>query len=95
MFTGHYIPTPDFNSTQVRLVVMAVPPPRPIASFEEVDILIDTNAEFQVKLSIIVNKELVYELARLGDSVKVLSPKPLIDLLTQFHQKAWQQYQKD
>ncbi|GAB3988939.1 hypothetical protein GCM10028807_12690 [Spirosoma daeguense] len=65
---------------------------QPFYPFREEDILIDTESEFRVKLSIIVNKELVYELARLGNGVKVLSPTSLVDQLTDFLKNAWQQY---
>lgn len=67
---------------------------QPFFPFREEDVLVDTETEFRVKLSIIINKELVYELARLGDSVQVLSPEALIDSLVQFHQGAYQQYHR-
>ena len=65
---------------------------QPFYPYQETDILADTDTELRVKLSIIVNKELVYELARLGNSVRVLSPQPLINELVQFHQQAFDQY---
>ncbi|WP_148096037.1 WYL domain-containing protein [Larkinella knui] len=45
-----------------------------------------------MKLSIIINQELVFELARLGDSVRVIAPQTLADKLTHFLQKALQRY---
>lgn len=65
---------------------------QPFYPFLPEAVLVDTEAEFRVKLSIIVNKELVYELARLGDSVKVISPPSLVEQLTDFLKSAWQQY---
>lgn len=65
---------------------------QPFYPFQETDILVDTDDEFRVRLSIIVNKELVYELARLGNSVKVISPPELVEQLTNFLRNAWQQY---
>ncbi|PMD90537.1 hypothetical protein BWI97_24045 [Siphonobacter sp. BAB-5405] len=66
---------------------------QPFYPFREEDILLDTPEEFRVQLSIIINQELVFELARLGDSVRVLSPPALIDSLRQFHGRAGQQYE--
>lgn len=65
---------------------------QPFYPFQEEDILVDTDDEFRVKLSIIINKELVYELARLGDSVKVISPQSLVQQLTSFLKQALYQY---
>lgn len=66
---------------------------QPFYPFQEADILVDTENEFQVKLSIIINRELVYELARLGSAVKVLSPPSLISQLKTFLQATLNQYQ--
>jgi predicted DNA-binding transcriptional regulator YafY len=65
---------------------------QPFYPFRQEDILIDTDKEFRVKLSIIVNKELVYELARLGNGVKVISPPSLIDSLTTFLRQTLDRY---
>ncbi len=65
---------------------------QPFYPFQEEDVLADTPTELRVRLSIIINKELVFELARLGPEVKVLSPQRLIDDLNQFHHQAYQQY---
>lgn len=67
---------------------------QPFYPFREVDILVDTKDEFQVRLSIIINQELVFELARLGNSVKVMAPESLIQKLTSFLQNAYSQYQQ-
>ncbi len=64
----------------------------PFFPFEEKDILVDTINEFRVRLLILINKELIYELARLGPGVKVLAPALLIDQLIIFHQKTLEQY---
>ena len=66
---------------------------QPFYPFQEDDILADTNTEFRVKLSIIINDELVFELARLGASVKVISPPSLVQKLTNHFRQALQQYQ--
>lgn len=65
---------------------------QPFYPFQTEDILIDNDEEFRVKLSIIVNKELVYELARLGNGVKVISPPSLIESLTNFLRQALDRY---
>ncbi|GAB4044744.1 helix-turn-helix transcriptional regulator [Spirosoma litoris] len=65
---------------------------QPFYPFQEEDVLVDSEHELRVKLSIIVNKELVYELARLGNSVNVISPPSLVQELSEFHKSAWQQY---
>ncbi|GAB4023378.1 helix-turn-helix transcriptional regulator [Spirosoma koreense] len=66
---------------------------QPFYPFQPEGVLTDTDDEFRVKLSIIVNKELVYELARLGDSVSVISPPSLVQQLSDFLERAWRQYQ--
>lgn len=66
---------------------------QPFFQFLDDDILVDTEDEFRVKLMIIVNNELIYELARLGNSVRVITPKPLVDKLTTFLREALHQYQ--
>lgn len=67
---------------------------QPFYPFREEDILIDTDDEFRVKLSIIINQELVFELARLGNSVKVMAPQTLIQKLTTFLLNAFNQYKE-
>ena len=66
---------------------------QPFYPFPEEAILVDNEDEFRVKLTIVINNELLFELARLGDSVKVLSPLSLIHDLTHFHRQAFYQYQ--
>lgn len=65
---------------------------QPFYPFKDEAILIDTEDEFRVKLSIIINQELVFELARLGDSVKVIAPQTLVQKLIHFFQSALYQY---
>ena len=65
---------------------------QPFYPFREEDILIDTVEEFRVRLSIIINRELVFVLARLGDSVKVLAPDSLIQKLTEFLKNTLKKY---
>lgn len=66
---------------------------QPFYPFQDEDILTDSNVEFRVRLQIIINDELVYELARLGGSVRVCSPPKLIDKLRGFHQSALGRYE--
>ncbi|GAB4044027.1 helix-turn-helix transcriptional regulator [Spirosoma jeollabukense] len=66
---------------------------QPFYQFEKEAILIDTEDEFRVRLRIFINKELVFELARLGDAVKVISPDTLLDEMTRFFRRALAQYQ--
>lgn len=66
---------------------------QPFYPFKKDAILVDTKDEFRVKLTIIINHELVFELARLGDSVKVMAPQSLVQKLTRFFQGALYQYQ--
>ncbi|GAB3641053.1 WCX domain-containing protein [Spirosoma arcticum] len=65
---------------------------QPFYPFGDEAILVDTEDEFRVNLSIIINQELVFELARLGDSVKVIAPQTLVQKLTHFLQSALHQY---
>lgn len=65
---------------------------QPFYPFQEEAVLVDTEDEFRVKLCIIINRELIYELARLGDSVKVLAPPSLIHELITFLQNTLNQY---
>lgn len=65
---------------------------QPFYPFREEDVLIDTENEFRVRLSIIINEELVYELARFGASVKVVSPPALWEQLAQHHRQAFLLY---
>lgn len=65
---------------------------QPFYPFQPENVLIDNDEEFRVNLSIIVNKELVYELARLGSGVKVISPPSLIESLTNFLRQALDRY---
>ena len=66
---------------------------QPFYPFKKDAILVDTKDEFRVKLTIIINHELVFELARLGDSVKVMAPLSLVHKLTHFFLGALYQYQ--
>ncbi|QHV96644.1 helix-turn-helix transcriptional regulator [Spirosoma endbachense] len=66
---------------------------QPFYPFREEDILVDTEDEFRVRLCIIINQELVFELARLGNSVRVIAPHSLVQKLTDFLQDTLHQYQ--
>ncbi len=65
---------------------------QPFFPFTEDDVLCDTESECRIRLRIIINKELVYELARLGPTVKVLSPPHLVVQLKTYLQQSLQQY---
>lgn len=65
---------------------------QPFFSFRKEDVLMDNINEFRVKLHLIINKELVYELARMGAGVKVISPEHLVNEIKYFHQKATERY---
>jgi predicted DNA-binding transcriptional regulator YafY len=65
---------------------------QPFFPFQPTDVLLDTEQEFRVRLQIITNDELVYELARMGNSVRVCSPQTLIDKLSRFLLSALKQY---
>lgn len=57
------------------------------------DVLLDTPAELQVKLTIIINDELIFELARMGPKVTVLSPRSLQQKLVAYLNQASAQYE--
>ncbi|WP_375448595.1 helix-turn-helix transcriptional regulator [uncultured Fibrella sp.] len=57
------------------------------------DMLLDTPDELQVRLTIIINDELIYELARLGPKVRVISPLSLQQKLVTYLRDAIDQYE--
>ena len=55
---------------------------QPFFPFRQEDILMDNETEFRCCLHMIVNKELIYELSRFANEMKVIAPKSLkLDLL--------------
>lgn len=68
---------------------------QPFFPFRNEDIVIDNAVEFRVKLHLIINKELVYELARMGPDVCVLAPEQLVREMRDFHQRAVERYMND
>ncbi|AUD05861.1 helix-turn-helix transcriptional regulator [Spirosoma pollinicola] len=66
---------------------------QPFYPFRKEDILVDSKDEFRVKLCIIINQELVFELARFGNSVKIMAPDSLVQKLITFLQSTLNQYQ--
>ena len=64
----------------------------PFYPFLEEDVLLEDENEFRVRLWIIVNRELIYELARLGPKVRVLAPAELVSELRGFLLQAANQY---
>ncbi len=65
---------------------------QPFYPYAPTDVLVDTPDELRVQLTIIINDELVYELARLGPSVTVVSPASLKQKLLGYLQAAIDQY---
>ena len=65
---------------------------QPFFPYAPTDILVDRPDELQVKLTIIINDELVYELARMGPKVKVLAPVTLQQKLVAYLKTAADQY---
>ncbi|WP_234735727.1 helix-turn-helix transcriptional regulator [Tellurirhabdus bombi] len=68
---------------------------QPFYPFNPEDVLLDSADECRIRLYIIINLELVYELARLGAGVKVLSPNSLVELVKGHHQQALDVYQEE
>lgn len=80
-------------------VVLQLRPPenhlfkaQPFFPHAPTDILLDEADSLQVKLTIIINDELIYELARMGPRVKVLAPFSLQQKLVEYLTDASQQY---
>lgn len=65
---------------------------QPFFPYAPTDVLLETADELRVKLTIILNDELVYELARLGPKVQVLAPLSLQRKLVDYLSRAIQQY---
>ena len=65
---------------------------QPFFPFSPGDVLRDAANELHIRLDIIVNDELVYELARLGPKVKVITPASLQQKLVAYLKAASAQY---
>lgn len=65
---------------------------QPFFPFAPNDVLLDAADELHVRINIIVNDELVYELARLGPKVKVMTPVSLQQKLVAYLKAASTQY---
>ncbi|WP_169704886.1 helix-turn-helix transcriptional regulator [Runella slithyformis] len=65
---------------------------QPFFPYRPEQVLVDDAAEFRVRLHLIINKELVYELARMGADVCVLAPEQLVREMRDFHRKAVERY---
>lgn len=65
---------------------------QPFFPYRPEEVLVDNAAEFRVKLHLIINKELVYELARMGAEVRVIAPEWLANEMVEFYQKAIERY---
>jgi predicted DNA-binding transcriptional regulator YafY len=67
----------------------------PFFPFAPENVLVNSSEEFRVALTVIVNRELVYELARLGSGVRVIAPTSLVQQVIDFHQAALTCYQPE
>ncbi|EAY25597.1 WCX domain-containing protein [Microscilla marina] len=65
---------------------------QPLFDYDEQHVLIDNEQEFRLQKKLIINYELMMELAKLGASVKVLAPKSLQTQLKQYLAAAMSQY---
>ncbi|KOY86116.1 hypothetical protein AD998_08125 [bacterium 336/3] len=65
---------------------------KPLHSTQE--ILIDTEQEFRIRLELIINRDLVMELLSFGDSLKVVSPKRLVDEMKNLLKATLEKYSK-
>ncbi len=66
---------------------------QPFFPYHPEDVICDNDTEFRVKLHLIINKEIVYELARLGAEVWVIAPPKLAQQVYEYHLAALQRYQ--
>ncbi len=55
-------------------------------------VLVDNEAELQIKLNLCVTHDLVMELLSFSDNLKVLQPQSLADEIRAAHKKAFKQY---
>ncbi|MBD0254196.1 MAG: WYL domain-containing protein [Cytophagales bacterium] len=67
----------------------------PFFPFAPAAVRVDSDEEFRVALTMIVNRELVYELARLGSGVRVIAPPALVQQVTAFHRAALARYEPE
>jgi predicted DNA-binding transcriptional regulator YafY len=65
---------------------------QPLFAYGEQNVLVDNMQEFRVQKKLIINPELIMELAKLGASVKVLEPESLQEKLKQYLIDAINQY---
>jgi predicted DNA-binding transcriptional regulator YafY len=66
---------------------------QPFFPFQEEDVLIDSPEEFRVRLHIVLNRELLFELARRGREVQVIEPKSLKEELLMHYREAINRYE--
>lgn len=66
---------------------------QPFFALQTSDILADTETEFRIRLTVIINDELVYELARMGPEVYVVAPVSLQQKLVAYLKATRQQYE--
>lgn len=65
---------------------------QPLFDYKEQNVLVDNDQEFRIQKKLIINYELIMELAKLGASVKVLEPASLQEQLKQYLIDAINQY---
>jgi predicted DNA-binding transcriptional regulator YafY len=65
---------------------------QPFFAYSQEDIIVDNENEFRVKLHLIINREMVYELARMGAEVRVIAPDHLVKDICNFHETALKRY---
>ncbi|WP_158860290.1 WCX domain-containing protein [Lunatibacter salilacus] len=56
------------------------------------EIIVDNEAELQVKLKLFLTHDLLMELLSYGENMKVIKPKSLADQIRQAHENAFNQY---
>ena len=95
----HSLGVAVYLEEQPREVVLSFTPEQgryfraaPFFPFAPEAVLVDSGEEFRVALTMIVNRELVYELARLGAGVRVVAPLSLAGQVVAFHQSALARY---
>lgn len=67
---------------------------QPFRRYKQSDILQDDQEAFRVKFDLMINRELIMEIARLGVGVQVLAPLSLREAVREYLREAWQQYEK-
>lgn len=85
------------NNKQIETVILSfnVHQGRYIKSLplhESQEILVDSSEELRVKLNIYISYDFLLEMLSHGETVKVISPKKLVDTIIEMHRRAIEQY---